>query len=64
MTKQWRKEEDEAVKAAYEAGFDSEKTEPNIQNCSYKHFATHERTEAWQRGRDDAIKENNDGRKD
>lgn len=43
-----------ALKAAEEAGFDSGKNGPNETNCHPRHFATRERTEAWERGRDRA----------
>lgn len=40
----------EALKAAYDAGFNNGRDGPNPVNCSFRHFATGELMHAWQRG--------------
>lgn len=50
-------EEEAAIEAAYQAGVDSVKDNPNGANCHFMHFATKARCEAWQRGSDETIKQ-------
>ena len=45
-----------ALRRAYKMGFDSVVNGCNTENCNFTLFATKESKDAWERGRDDALK--------
>lgn len=49
------------LKRTEDAGYDAGKNGPNGENCHFRHFATPERTAAWERGRDRAKAEQSKG---
>jgi hypothetical protein len=43
----------EALKSAYDAGYDAGKNGPNTTNCHFSIFSAPEKTKAWEQGKAD-----------